>query len=123
VLIFFTFIFLGGSLSGASAQILPQTNNQNSDSASVIAPSSTPTMVKNPYGIRITNPTNGAQVLINGTDYFDSTGKRLSIEGYSISNKGNLTNCDVSIVTNSIFPYQNANGTGPLGVKDYSKWN
>jgi hypothetical protein len=123
VLIFSTFIFLGGLLSGASAQILPQNNNQNLDSTSITAPSSTPSMVKNPYGIRITNPTSGDKVLINGTDYFDVTGKRLSVEGFSTSNNGNLTNCDVSIVTNSIFPYQSANGTGPLGVKDFSKWN
>jgi len=123
VLIFSTFIFLGGLLSGASAQILPQSKSQNSDAATITAPSSTPSLVKNPYGIRITNPTTGDQVLINGTDYFDSTGKRLSVEGFSISNNGNLTNCDVSIVTNSIFPYQSANGSGPLGVKDYSKWN
>jgi hypothetical protein len=123
VLIFSTFIFLLGPLSAASAQILPQNKIQNSDSTSVTAPSSAPSLVKNPYGIRITNPTNGEQVLINGTEYFDSTGKRLSIEGFSISNKGNLTNCDVSIVTNSIFPYQTAKGSGPLGEKDFSKWN
>ena len=123
MLIFSTFIFIGGLFSGASAQILPQNNNQDSDSNSITAPSSTPTLVKNPYGIRITNPTNGVQVFINGTDYFDSTGKRLSVDGFAVSNNGNLTNCDVSIVTNSIFPYQNVNGTGPLGVKDFSKWN
>ena len=123
MLIFSTFVFLGGLFSGASAQILPQNNNQNSDSTSITAPSSAPSLVKNPYGIRITNPTNGDQVLIKGTDYFDTTGKRLSVEGFSISNNGNLTNCDVSIVTNSIFPYQSVNGTGPLGAKDFSKWN
>jgi len=123
VLIFSTFIFIGGLISGVSAQILPQNNNQNSDSTPITAPSSATSLHKNPYGIRITNPTTGDQVLINGTDYFDSTGKRLSVEGFSISNNGNLTNCDVSIVTNSIFPYQSANGSGPLGVKDYSKWN
>ena len=123
MLIFSTFVFLGGLFSGASAQILPQNNNQNSDSTSITAPSSSPSLVKNPYGIRITNPTSGDQVLINGTDYFDITGKRLSVEGFSISNNGNLTNCDVSIVSNSIFPYQSVNGTGPLGVKDFSKWN
>ena len=50
-------------------------------------------------------------------------GKRLSVEGFSVSNNGNLTNCDVLIVTNSIFPYQNVNGTGPLGIADFSKWN
>ena len=123
MLIFSTFVFLGGLFSGASAQILPQNNNQNSDSTSITAPSSDPSLVKNPYGIRITNPTNGDQVLIKGTDYFDTTGKRLSVEGFSISNNGNLTNCDISIVTNSIFPYQSVNGTGPLGAKDFSKWN
>ncbi|CAN5886085.1 hypothetical protein BH23THE1_BH23THE1_01700 [soil metagenome] len=123
VFIFSTFIFLGGILSGASAQILPQNNNQNSDSTSITAPSSAPALVKNPYGVRIINPTNGDQVLINGTDYFDITGKRLSVEGFSVSSNGNLTNCDVSIVTNSIFPYQNVNGTGPLGANDFSKWN
>ncbi len=123
MLIFSTFIIIGGLFSGANAQILPQNNNQDSDSKPITAPSSTPTTIKNPYGIRITNPTNGIQFFINGTDYFDSTGKRLSVEGFSVSNNGNLTNCDVSIVTNSIFPYQNVNGTGPLGKADFSKWN
>ncbi|WP_458747159.1 hypothetical protein [Candidatus Nitrosocosmicus sp. T] len=123
MLIFSTFIIIGGLFSGANAQILPQNNNQDSDSKPITAPSSTTTMIKNPYGIRITNPTNGVQFFINGTDYFDSTGKRLSVEGFSVSNNGNLTNCDVSIVTNSIFPYQNVNGTGPLGKADFSKWN
>lgn len=100
-----------------SAQILPQSNNPTTPTPSSPAP------VKNPYGLRITDPTNGEKIFVNGTNYFDMTGRELTLTGFSVANSGNLTGCDVSIVTNNVFPYQPANGTGSLGSKDFSKWS
>ncbi|MDQ2685490.1 MAG: hypothetical protein M3Y25_06570, partial [Thermoproteota archaeon] len=101
-----------------SAQILPQ-----NDDPVPSEPSPSPSPTKNPYGIRITDPSKGEEIFINGTDYFDTAGKKLSITGFSVADSGNLTNCDVSIITNSVFPYQSANATGPLGSNDFTKWN
>lgn len=114
----FTFIQLVSVLPYVSAQISPQSLEENS--ASQTPPSAPPS--DNPYGIRITNPSTGDQVFINGSDYFDSRGAKLTIEGFSVSDNGNLTGCEVSVIANSIFPYQAANGSGPLGNSDYSKW-
>ena len=111
-----SFVLLGGVVTSIQGQILPQNNNPSP------AISTTPA-VKNPYGVRITEPTNGQQFLINGTNYFENEGQKLTVAGFSVSNGGNLTNCDVSIVTNNKFPYQLANGTGPQGNADISKWS
>ncbi|WP_148686939.1 hypothetical protein [Candidatus Nitrosocosmicus hydrocola] len=117
IFILSTTVFIGASLLSASAQILPQNNNPTTTVPSSLAP------VKNPYGLRTTDPTNGEKIFINGTNYFDATGKKLALTGFSVANSGNLTGCDVSIVTNNVFPYQPANGTGILGIKDFSKWS
>ena len=101
----------------ASAQILPQNN-----SPTATAPSS-PAPIDNPYGIRINEPSKGETIYINGTSYFENTGKKLSLSGISVADSGNLTGCDVSVITNNVFPYQPANGTGSLGIKDFSKWS
>ena len=57
----------------ASAQILPQNN-----SPAATAPSS-PAPIDNPYGLRINEPSKGETIYINGTSYFDNTGKKLSL--------------------------------------------
>ena len=101
----------------ASAQILPQNNGPTAT-----APSS-PAPIDNPYGIRINEPSKGETIYINGTSYFENTGKKLSLSGISVADSGNLTGCDVSVITNNVFPYQPANGTGSLGIKDFSKWS
>lgn len=88
----------------ASAQILPQNNSPTTTGSSSPAP------VDNPYGIRINEPSKGETIYINGTEYFYSSGKKLSLSGISVADSGNLTGCDVSVVTNNVFPYQPANG-------------
>ena len=118
ILILSTFVLFTGVVSSVQGQILPQNNNP---AATTSDPSSTSTAIKNPYGIRITDPTNGKQFLVNGTSYYNNNGQKLSLNGFSVANSGNLTNCDVSIVTNNKFPYQPANGTGPQGKNDFSK--
>ena len=110
-------VFIGASLMVASAQILPQNNSPTTTGSSSPAP------VDNPYGIRINEPSKGETIYINGTEYFYSSGKKLSLSGISVADSGNLTGCDVSVVTNNVFPYQPANGTGLLGIKDFSKWS
>lgn len=115
-----TFILFTGVVASIQGQILPQNNNP---AATTTDPSSTSPAIKNPYGIRITDPTNGKQFLVNGTAYYNNNGQKLSLNGFSVANSGNLTNCDVSIVTNNKFPYQPANGTGSQGKNDFSKWS
>ena len=109
-------LFLAANLISASAQILPQSNSPTG------APSSSASS-DNPYGLRITDPARGETVYINGTKYFDTAGKKLTLNGISVADNGNLTGCDVSIVTNNVFPYQAANATGSLGENDFSKWS
>src|SRR5690349_5583990 len=64
------------------------------------------------HAIRITSPTKGQQVPI---------GKDLMIAGISLSNA--TSHCQVSVIVNSVKPYQNATASGPGGASDYSKWN
>lgn len=115
-----TFILFTGVVTSIQGQILPQNKNP---AATTTDPSSTSPATKNPYGIRITDPTNGKQFLVNGTTYYNNNGQKFSLNGFSVANIGNLTNCDVSIVTNNKFPYQPANGTGSQGKNDFSKWS
>lgn len=116
IFILSTTLFLAASLISASAQILPQSNSPT-------APSTSSGSIDNPYGLRITDPAKGETFYINDTNYFDTNGKKLILNGISVADSGNLTGCDVSIVTNNVFPYQAANATGPQGEKDFSKWN
>jgi hypothetical protein len=120
LLILSTFVLLSGVITSLQGQILPQNNNPTATSTGTLSASPT---VKNPYGIRITDPTKGEQFLVNGTTYYNNNGQKLSLNGFSVANSGNLTNCDVTIVTNNKFPYQPANGTGPHGKDDFSKWS
>ena len=64
------------------------------------------------HAVRITSPTKGQQVPI---------GKDLMIAGISLSNA--TSHCQVSVIVNSVKPYQNATASGPGGASDYSKWN
>jgi hypothetical protein len=46
------------------------------------------------------------------------------ISGISAGNSNSTAiNCLVSVIVNGIKPYQPANGTGPTGFGDYSRWN
>jgi hypothetical protein len=62
--------------------------------------------------IKITSPTRGQQLPV---------GKDLTVSGTSIANA--TSNCHVSVIVNSVKPYQNATATGTGGAADYSKWN
>jgi hypothetical protein len=59
----------------------------------------------------ITSPDKGQQVPVS---------KNLLISGTSSANGTN--NCEVSVIINSIKPYQKANATGHHGSNDYSAW-
>jgi len=64
------------------------------------------------HAVRVTSPTKGQQVPI---------GKDLMIAGISRSDA--TSHCQVSVIVNSVKPYQNATANGPGGASDYSKWN
>jgi hypothetical protein len=67
------------------------------------------------HSVKIVSPTKGQQVPI---------GKDLTISGIASANAGDsASHCQVSVIANGVKPYQQATGTGPRGVADYSKWN
>jgi hypothetical protein len=67
------------------------------------------------HAVKIISPAKGQQVPI---------GKDLTVSGITSTGAGNATShCQVSIIANGVKPYQQANGTGPGGKTDYSKWN
>jgi hypothetical protein len=65
------------------------------------------------HSVKITSPSTGQRVPI---------GKDLAISGTSIDD-ANSNNCQVSVIVNSIKPYQPTRAAGPGGANDYSKWN
>lgn len=74
--------------------------------------SATPTKL---HSVKIVSPTKGQQVPM---------GKDLTISGIASTNAGDAaSHCQVSVIANGVKPYQQATGTGPGGVADYSKWN
>jgi hypothetical protein len=78
------------------------------------SPLSAPSQLSTPskfHGIKITSPVKGQQVAI---------GNNLVVSGASIDNSN--SNCQVSVIANSIKPYQPATASGPGGANDYSKW-
>jgi hypothetical protein len=64
-------------------------------------------------GIKIISPTHNQTVPVGNGG--------LNILGTSIDT--DVGNCYVSVIVNNIKPYQNATGSGPNGITDYSKWN
>ncbi len=117
-LVFLTSIlFTAGIFLTVNAQF-PGNNsggNSQNDLTSTIIP-------KKSIGVRISSPITGDQIFINGTNYFNTNGEKLSILGTSLSNTNSSSTCFVSIIVNSVKPYQLANGTGPKGNSDYSSW-
>jgi hypothetical protein len=65
------------------------------------------------HSVKITSPPTGQRVPI---------GKDLAITGTSVG-YANSTNCQVSVIVNSIKPYQSTAAAGPGGANDYSKWS
>lgn len=62
--------------------------------------------------VKITFPHNGDNVTVQ---------EPVHVTGVSSDNE--LTNCQVSIITNNLKPYHDVNATGKSGVKDYSTWS
>jgi hypothetical protein len=90
-------------------------NNSQDKSQSAIIPNKS-------IGLRITSPLKGDQFFINGLNYLNKNGEKLSIHGTSTASANNTSTCGVSIIANGVKPYQLANGTGPKGKTDFSSW-
>jgi hypothetical protein len=86
--------------------------NNDTVSTSKTTPSLSATSANKLHAVKIISPTKNQQVPI---------GKDLTISGTSIDNL--TSSCQVSVIVNSIKPYQPATATGTGGTKDYSKWN
>jgi hypothetical protein len=67
--------------------------------------------------VEITSPLQGQQIPITGR----TNNSSLNIIGTSTDNS--TPNCQVSVIANSLWPYQPAMATGPGGADDYSMWN
>lgn len=116
-------LFLSSSITPLSAQIIVPQNNEEVSSTTPEEISTATSPAPKPFGVRVTSPSDGERIFVNGSSYFTQYGDKLTIEGFAVANEGNnLTDCTVSIITNSVFPYQVANGTGPLGDNDFSNW-
>jgi hypothetical protein len=78
--------------------------------------SSSSTSTPKLHTIKITSPAKGQQVPI---------GKDLVVSGITgdTTDSTAASHCQVSVIANSVKPYQPATGTGPGGAADYSKWN
>ena len=115
IILLFTFgILLSAAYTNISfvyAQTKPPINN-GTVSTSKTAPSLSATAANKLHAVKIISPTKNQQVPI---------GKDLTISGTSIDNL--TSSCQVSVIVNSIKPYQPATATGTGGTKDYSKWN
>ncbi len=62
-------------------------------------------------GVKILSPVRGESIPV---------GKDLTIKGQSTDNS--ISECNVSVIVNSVRPYQQANPTGRGGNNDYSSW-
>src|SRR6188472_1345663 len=79
---------------------------------SIISSNSVYAQLTNTLSLKITSPTTDQQVPI---------GNSLIVSGISLHNA--VSNCQVSVIVNSIKPYQPALASGPGGANDYSKWS
>jgi hypothetical protein len=84
-------------------------NNNNNNNTLQSTLSSQPSIT---HGVKITSPTKGQQVPI---------GKDITISGTSLANPN--SNCQITVIVNHVKPYQPVTAAGPVGSKDYSKWN
>jgi hypothetical protein len=65
--------------------------------------------------VKIISPAKGERVPV---------GNDLAISGISAANSNSTSiNCQISVIVNSLKPYQKATPTGQNGSTDYSKWN
>src|SRR5437763_3296859 len=93
----------------------PPTATQQAPPSSPSAPPTSPLNTKL-HTVKIISPIKGQQVPV---------GKDLLVSGISTGAAGNAvtSHCQVSVIVNSIKPYQPVTGTGPGGAADYSKWS
>jgi Big-like domain-containing protein len=64
------------------------------------------------HPVVITSPKKGQQVPV---------GRNLTIQGTSTGSMA--SHCKVYVIVNGVKPYRLANGTGPGGAADYTKWS
>jgi Ca2+-binding RTX toxin-like protein len=86
-------------------QILPQQQQAQQQQQQPLQQGSTP------LGVKILSPVRGESIPV---------GKDLTIKGQSTDNS--VSECNVSVIVNSVRPYQQANPTGRGGNNDYSSW-
>ncbi|MGN6614125.1 MAG: hypothetical protein ACTHKC_03700 [Candidatus Nitrosocosmicus sp.] len=113
-----TVLLTAGVYSSINAQTLSSDNASDKQNSSLDSTSSP----KKSYGLRISSPVSGDQVLISGNNYWNKNGQNFTIQGFSIYDKNSSLACYVSVIANGVKPYQTANGTGPKGNTDYTTW-
>jgi hypothetical protein len=111
-------LLTAGISSSINAQ-LPANNASSSNNDQSTSKAISP--VKS-NGVRITSPIDGEQISSNGKTYFNKNGEILSINGFSIYEKNNSSDCKVFVIVNNVKPYQLTNATGKSGSDDYSTW-
>jgi hypothetical protein len=93
-------VYTGTSYAQVSKQLAPNTQLSSSSTSPKL------------HAVKITSPTKDENIPI---------GKSLMIIGTSLDNA--TSNCQVSVIVNSVKPYQPATATGHHGATDYSTWN
>ena len=91
--------FLNGSSNNNNNVIYAQFQNNNNSSKTLL-------------GVNITSPEKGQQIPV---------GNNLTVSGKS-TDEPTSNDCQVSVIVNSIKPYQPATANGTTGKNDYSKW-
>ncbi len=90
--------FLNGSSNNNNNVIYAQFQNNNNS--------------KTLLGVNITSPEKGQQIPV---------GNNLAVSGKS-TDEPTSNDCQVSVIVNSIKPYQPATANGTIGKNDYSRW-
>jgi hypothetical protein len=72
--------------------------------------------------IKIAYPAQGQSFLVNSLNSLPVTGTSSLPSALSYRSNNTLNGCFVSVIVNSIGPYQKTIPTGPNGLNDYSSW-
>jgi hypothetical protein len=91
--------FLNSSSNDNNNAIYAQFQNNNNNSKTLL-------------GVNITSPEKGQQIPV---------GNNLTVSGKSTDEPAS-NDCQVSVIVNSIKPYQPATANGTIGKNDYSRW-
>jgi hypothetical protein len=103
VMLSYSILFLPDIVSESNAQNI--TDLQKPPPAKPLTP-----------GVKITTPGSNQQVSLQN----NSNNKTLQLTGTSTDNT--TIDCQVSVISNDMKPYQNTTATGPGGENDYSAW-